>query len=86
MNIKNEKWANDHSMLDAKGTAEVDHFYSKAYVRHLLKSSEYLGLTICSIHNLAFYLELARQARIHIVSGDFSAWKDEVIPKLNRRL
>lgn len=86
MNMKNEKWSNDHSVLDANGTADVDTYYSKAYVRHLLKSSEYLGLTICSIHNLAFYLELARQARQHIVAGDFSTWKDEVIPKLNQRL
>ena len=86
LNMKNEKWAQDHSPLDPDGTSPVDQFYSKAYVRHLLKANEYLALYICSVHNLAFYLELARQARQHIVAGDFSAWKASVIPNLNQRL
>lgn len=86
MNMKNEKWTNDHSALDPSGTSPVDHFYSRAYVRHLLKANEYLGLYICSVHNLAFYLELARQARQHILSGDFARWKAHVIPQLNQRL
>lgn len=86
MNMKNEKWANDHSALDPSGTAAVDQFYSKSYVRHLLKANEYLALYICSIHNLAFYLELVKQARTHILAGDFVSWKAQVIPQLNQRL
>lgn len=86
LNMKNGKWANDHSPLDPLGTSPVDAHYSKAYVRHLLKANEYLGLYICSVHNLAFYLELARQARQHILAGDFAAWKDSVVPALNQRL
>ena len=64
----------------------MDSFYSRAYVRHLIKANEYLALYICSVHNLAFYLDLARQARKHIVAGDFSDWKDSVIPQLGQRL
>jgi len=86
LNMKNGKWANDHSPLDPLGTSPVDAHYSKAYVRHLLKANEYLGLYICSVHNLAFYLELARQSRQHILAGDFAAWKDSVVPALNQRL
>ena len=86
LNMKNEKWANDHTPLDPVGTSPVDQFYSRAYVRHLLKANEYLALYICSVHNLAFYLELARQARQHILAGDFAAWKAQVIPQLNQRL
>ena len=73
--MKNEKWSNDHSPLDPQGTSPVDAQYSKAYVRHLLKANEYLALYICSVHNLAFYLEPARQARAHILAGDFTEWK-----------
>ena len=86
INKKNEKWSNDHSPLDPQGTSPVDTQYSKAYVRHLLKASEYLALYICSVHNLAFYLELARQARAHILAGDFTEWKNAVVPQLNQRL
>ena len=86
LNMKNEKWANDHSALDPGGTSPVDSFYSKAYVRHLIKANEYLALYICSVHNLAFYLELARQARQHIIAGDFVEWKNAVVPHLNQRL
>jgi len=86
MNMKNEKWANDHRALDPQGKASVDQFYSKSYVRHLLKANEYLALYICSIHNLAFYLDLVKQARAHIQAGDFASWKAKVIPQLNQRL
>ena len=78
---ENEKWSNDHSLLDPRHLP-VDAQYSKAYVRHLLKANEYLALYICSVHNLAFYLELARQARAHI-TGDFTEWKNAVVPQLN---
>lgn len=86
INIKNEKWASDFSALDPNGTSYVDQFYSKSYVRHLIKSNEFLGMQIASIHNLAFYLALVKEARQRILNGTFSAWKDEMIPKLGRRL
>ena len=86
MNMKNKKWERDFSPLDANGTSSVDALYSKAYVRHLFASKELLGPQITSIHNLAFYLELMRQARLHIEAGDYRKWKDQVVPKLLTRL
>ncbi len=86
VNIRNEKWKDDLSPLDPSGTSYVDQAYSKAYVRHLTISKEMLAAQICSIHNLAFYLELVRQARVHIIDGDFSEWKSQMIPKLTNRL
>ncbi len=86
MNMKNLKWEKDYSPLDEHGTSYVDSFYTKAYVRHLVKSGELLGAQITSIHNLAFYLDVVKTARKHILAGTFSQWKDEVIPKLKQRL
>lgn len=86
MNMKNEKWKNDFSPLDEFGTSYVDHAYSKAYLRHLFVSKEYLALQIASIHNLSFYLWLTGEARKHIIAGDFISWKAEMLYRLNRRL
>lgn len=86
MNMKNEKWKNDFSPLDEFGTSYVDSSYSKAYLRHLFISKEYLALQIASIHNLAFYLWLVGEARKHIQAGDFKHWKDGIINQLARRL
>lgn len=86
MNMKNKKWEADYSPLDEKGTSYVDKVYSKAYVRHLVRSGELLGAQIASIHNLAFYLDVVKTARKHILAGTFSQWKDEVLPKLKQRL
>jgi queuine tRNA-ribosyltransferase len=86
INIKNKKWATDFSVLDEGLDCPTSRFYTKAYLRHLFVASELLGLTIASIHNLAFYLHLVRQAREHIVAGDYTAWKNTMIPILKQRL
>lgn len=86
MNMKNEKWKKDFSPLDEFGTSFVDQEYSKAYLRHLFVSKEYLAKQIASIHNLAFYLDLVKVAREHILAGDFYQWKDAVVPVLRQRL
>ena len=86
LNMKNEKWKADFSPVDPDGTSYVDGFYSKAYLRHLITSGERLGAQIASIHNLAFYLWLVREARSHLLTGDFSVWKDNIIPTLSNRL
>ncbi|MFT6715434.1 MAG: queuine tRNA-ribosyltransferase [Saprospiraceae bacterium] len=86
INIKNNKWKDDFSLLDENGTASVDSIYSKAYVRHLFSAHELLGKQIASIHNLAFYVNLMKQARQHIIDGDFSTWKDMMVKKLGQRL
>lgn len=86
INMRNEKWKKDHSILDIQGTAFVDQQYSKAYLRHLFQSEELLGGMIASIHNLAFYLDLVKEARIKIIEGTFYSWKKNIVPDLERRL
>jgi queuine tRNA-ribosyltransferase len=86
MNMRNEKWKNDFSQLDENGTSYVDKVYTKAYLRHLCVTGEFLALQIASIHNLAFYLDLVTQAREHIIAGDFSQWKASVIEDLGKRI
>lgn len=86
MNMRNAKWATDFSPIDPNGTSYVDHTYSRAYLHHLYKAQELLALQIGSIHNLCFYLWLVRQARQHILQGDFRNWKELMIHKVSQRL
>lgn len=86
MNMKNKKWADDYSPLDPNGTSYVDKVYSKAYLRHLFNAKENLGGQIASIHNLAFYLWLMKEAREKILDGSFSQWKDIMVKKMGSRL
>ena len=86
INIKNKKWENDFSPIDEMGTTFVDTTYSKAYLRHLFASRELLGKQIASIHNLGFYMWLVREARKHILAGDFLDWKNKMVVQLNNRL
>jgi queuine tRNA-ribosyltransferase len=86
INIDNKKWEHDFSPIDETIDCAMSGYYSKAYLRHLMKSGEILGLTIASVHNLAFYLWLVREARVHIISGDFASWKKTISEKMQRRL
>ena len=86
INIKNKKWENDFSPIDENGYTFVDTYYTKAYLRHLFAAEESLGKQIASIHNLGFYLWLVREARRHIMEGDFSQWKDQMVRQMNNRL
>jgi queuine tRNA-ribosyltransferase len=86
INIDNKKWEKDFSPIDDGINCEFSQYYSKAYLRHLIKSKELLGLTIASVHNLAFYMWLVIQAREHIISGGFAEWKNGMIERLKTRL
>ncbi len=86
INIRNKKWANDFSLIDEKGTSFVDKTYTKAYLRHLFVAGEIFAGMIASEHNLAFYLDLVKQARKHILAGDFATWKDMTVQQIMRRL
>lgn len=86
INIKNAKWKDDFSPVDAASTCPSSRFYTKAYLRHLIHSGELLGAQIASLHNLAFFLWLVKEARRHIVAGDFAGWKNEMVPRLEQRL
>ena len=86
INIDNKKWEKDFSPIDDGLENEVSNYYSKAYLRHLIKSKEILGLQIASIHNLAFYLYIVQQARVHIQNGNFDSWKKEMTVQWQNRL
>jgi len=86
INIKNKKWEDDFSALDEMDITWVDTEYSKAYLRHLFTVNEMLGKQIATIHNLGFYLWLVREARKHILAGDFSIWKKTMVQQMNKRL
>jgi len=86
INIKNLKWANDFSPVDEMGITFVDTEYSKAYLRHLFTVNELLGKQIATIHNLGFYLWLTREARKHIIAGDFKSWKEKMVKQMDKRL
>jgi queuine tRNA-ribosyltransferase len=86
INIDNKKWEKDFTPLDDSIACGFSNLYTKAYLRHLMKSKEITGLTIASVHNLAFYLHLVTQARIHILQGDFLSWKNEQVEILRTRL
>lgn len=86
MNMRNAKWADDFSELDPSGSSFVDHSYTRAYVRHLFVAGEMFAAQIASEHNLAFYLDLVREARKHIEVGDFAAWKDVTVKRISQRL
>ena len=86
INIKNRKWADDFSPVDEMGLTFVDTEYSKAYLRHLFSANEYLGKQIATIHNLGFYMWLVREARKHILAGDFKVWKEMMVRNMSQRL
>ncbi len=86
INIKNLKWKNDFSPIDENSTAPTSRFHTKAYLRHLVHSKEYLAAQIASIHNLSFFLWLVGEARKHIIEGNFRIWKDSMVGKLQQRL
>lgn len=86
MNMRNAKWAEDFSELDPDGASFVDHAYSKAYLHHLFIAGEMFAAMLASEHNLAFYLDLVREARRHIEDGDFSSWKDATVKRISSRI
>lgn len=86
LNMRNEKWKKDFSLIEEDGASFVDNLYSKAYLRHLINVNEILGLQIASVHNLAFYMWLVREARKHIIAGDFHLWKPAMVENVTRRL
>ncbi|NNC44314.1 MAG: queuine tRNA-ribosyltransferase family protein, partial [Winogradskyella sp.] len=86
ININNKKWKDDFSPIDDMAITFVDTDYSKAYLRHLFSVNELLAKQIASIHNLGFYLWLVREARKHIIEGDFLSWKEMMVKQMDKRL
>ena len=86
INIKNKKWENDFSVIDEDGPSPHSRYYSKAYLRHLIASKEILGAQLATINNLSFYLWLVKEARKHILEGDFYDWKNKTVKRISQRL
>jgi queuine tRNA-ribosyltransferase len=86
INIKNKKWEEDFTSIDAMAHTYVDTDYSKAYLRHLFIANEFLGKQIATIHNLGFYMWLVREARKQILAGTFREWKEIMVKKVTTRL
>lgn len=86
MNMKNKKWANDFSPIDPESDCFVDQHYTKAYLRHLFVADELLAMQIASVHNLAFYLWLVKEARKQIILGTFASWKEVMVKRVSTRL
>lgn len=86
INIKNAKWKNEHTPIDSNSPSPESRTHSKAYLRHLITSGEFLGFQIATLHNLSFYLWLVKEARKHIKMNNYSAWKNEMTQKLSTRL
>ena len=82
----NKKWESCFDPIDPQSNAEADRVYTLAYLHHLIRAEEILGLQVCSIHNLRFYLWLVGEARNHILAGDYASWKASLLPRLGRRL
>ncbi|GHV10640.1 queuine tRNA-ribosyltransferase [Bacteroidia bacterium] len=86
INIKNKRWEADFSPIEADGASAIDMLHTKAYLHHLFRVNEILALQLASIHNLAFYLWLVKEARAHIIAGDFTNWKAAMLPRVQNRL
>lgn len=86
LNMRNAKWASDFTAIDPAGTSFVDRSYTRAYLHHLFISGEMFAAMIASEHNLAFYLDVVRQARAHIEAGDFASWKEKAVSRITQRL
>lgn len=86
INIKNAKWKDDFSPIDESSPSQTSRTHSKAYLRHLIYAKEYLGAQIASLHNLSFFLWLVKEARQHIIEGDFLPWKNAMVAQMRQRL
>ena len=86
LNMKNAKWKEDLSPIDPQSPVLTSRRHSKAYLRHLFHGKELLAMQIATLHNLGFFLWLVQEARKHILNGDFARWKEDMVPKLDRRL
>lgn len=86
IHIKNAKWKNDFSPIDAQSEAGESQKHTKAYLHHLVRSGEMLGATLASIQNLSFFLQLMKQARVEILNDNFSWWKNSILPIISRKL
>jgi queuine tRNA-ribosyltransferase len=85
LNLKNAPFAEDSSPIEEGCTCSACRDFSRAYIRHLVKAEEILGLRLISMHNLHFYLNLARTARERILEGSFEEFRREFTARYQAR-
>jgi queuine tRNA-ribosyltransferase len=85
LNIRNAAMRRDTRPLDADCACETCRAYSRGYLRHLFAAEEILGLRLLSLHNVTFLVRLARDARAHVIAGDFDAWRRERVARYGIR-
>jgi queuine tRNA-ribosyltransferase len=83
VNIRNAEWSSDSSPLDPACGCYTCTTFSRAYLRHLFKAGEILGLQLATLHNLSFYLWLCEEARNAISKRCYSSWKTEMVVELS---
>jgi queuine tRNA-ribosyltransferase len=79
INLKNAPYAEDSSPIEEGCRCYACKNFTRAYLRHLVKAEEILGLRLISIHNLHFYIGLARTAREHILGGTFQDFRKDFV-------
>lgn len=86
ININNAKYAEDDGPIDPHCDCPVCRNYSRAYVRHLFKAGEILGMRFGAIHNLYFYNKLMERIRLELDNGTFLEFRDVFSQKLEGRI
>ena len=86
MNLLNKKYELDERPLDEACDCPACKNFTRAYIRHLFKAGEMLGMRLCVMHNLYFYNDLMEQIRRHLAEGDFYPWKEEKVKELSKRI
>lgn len=86
LNLKNEKYAADPNPIDPECGCPVCRRYSRAYVRHLFKAGEMLGLRLAVMHNLYFYNQLMKEIRDALDNGTFAAYRAKYAKLLDTRI
>jgi len=85
LNLKNAEYARDKRPIEDNCECTTCREFSRGYIRHLIKAEEILGLRLITLHNLHFYLDLMRQARMRIDSGTFDQFRNEFVSNYETR-
>ncbi|MEX0680584.1 MAG: tRNA guanosine(34) transglycosylase Tgt [Balneolales bacterium] len=86
INIRNARWKNAFESADPEFDSDLCRNHSMAYIHHLFKSGEILGLQLATTHNLTFYLRLMEQIRMHIDADTFSSWYPGMVKRVKQRI
>lgn len=86
VNLRNAKWKDHHKPLDVNYTSDLSRNFTMAYVHHLFRTKELLGMILASIHNLSFYLSVVQECRNQIEQDTYHTWYPGMVEQLNQRI